>query len=324
MRVGTALLSCLMLAASAFAAAPVRVVYDTDIGNDVDDAIGLAMLHAFETRGESRLLAVTSAKTTAMPRRSCRCSTPSTDGPIFPSAWFTTAKPGRRQVPPAGRRDEEAGRISALPAPRGRPRHPARGGRAAPPRAGKGGGRGRDRSAGRLQHQPGASAGIRPRRRQPPARPRPCGAQGGETGSHAGHFPSSPRPEYNVQQDVPSAKRSLRTGRGRSSPVASKSGSPSRTTRTGLPRTSATPGATRWPTPTGPTKRCPMPRSYGTRRPCSTPCAPTRHISAFGSRNHPNRRQGRDFHSWNRRAETPLPGGKTMRKGPRCAKPSPR
>jgi inosine-uridine nucleoside N-ribohydrolase len=38
------------------------VVYDTDIGNDVDDAIGLAMLHAFETRGEARLLAVTISK----------------------------------------------------------------------------------------------------------------------------------------------------------------------------------------------------------------------------------------------------------------------
>jgi inosine-uridine nucleoside N-ribohydrolase len=62
MRVGTALLSCLTLAATLFAASPVRVVYDTDIGNDVDDAIGLAMLHAFETRGEARLLAVTISK----------------------------------------------------------------------------------------------------------------------------------------------------------------------------------------------------------------------------------------------------------------------
>jgi inosine-uridine nucleoside N-ribohydrolase len=62
MRFTTAFLSCLMLATAAFAAGPVRVVYDTDIGNDVDDAIGLAMLHAFETRGESHLLAVTISK----------------------------------------------------------------------------------------------------------------------------------------------------------------------------------------------------------------------------------------------------------------------
>ena len=62
MRVTTALLSCVMLATAAFAAGPVRVVYDTDMGNDVDDAIGLALLHAFETRGESHLLAVTISK----------------------------------------------------------------------------------------------------------------------------------------------------------------------------------------------------------------------------------------------------------------------
>jgi inosine-uridine nucleoside N-ribohydrolase len=51
-----------MLTTAAFAAGPVRVVYDTDMGNDVDDAIGLALLHAFETRGEARLLAVTISK----------------------------------------------------------------------------------------------------------------------------------------------------------------------------------------------------------------------------------------------------------------------
>ena len=62
MRAATALLSCVMLATAASAAGPVRVVYDTDMGNDVDDAIGLALLHAFETRGESRLLAVTISK----------------------------------------------------------------------------------------------------------------------------------------------------------------------------------------------------------------------------------------------------------------------
>lgn len=45
-----------------FAAAPTRIVYDTDMGNDVDDAIGLALLHAFENRGEAKLLAVTITK----------------------------------------------------------------------------------------------------------------------------------------------------------------------------------------------------------------------------------------------------------------------
>ena len=46
----------------ACAAGPVRVIFDTDMGNDVDDALALAMLHAFESRGEARLLAVTVTK----------------------------------------------------------------------------------------------------------------------------------------------------------------------------------------------------------------------------------------------------------------------
>src|SRR5215469_11635661 len=43
-------------------AEPVRIIFDTDMGNDVDDAIALALLHAMETRGEAHLLAVTITK----------------------------------------------------------------------------------------------------------------------------------------------------------------------------------------------------------------------------------------------------------------------
>lgn len=43
-------------------AEPVRVIFDTDMGNDVDDALALAMLHALHTRGECELLAVTVSK----------------------------------------------------------------------------------------------------------------------------------------------------------------------------------------------------------------------------------------------------------------------
>lgn len=46
-------------AASARGAEPVGVVFDTDICGDCDDVLALAMLHAFESRGECRLLAVT-------------------------------------------------------------------------------------------------------------------------------------------------------------------------------------------------------------------------------------------------------------------------
>lgn len=41
---------------------PVRVIFDTDMGNDVDDALALGILHALETRREAKLLAVTITK----------------------------------------------------------------------------------------------------------------------------------------------------------------------------------------------------------------------------------------------------------------------
>ncbi len=43
-------------------AAPVKIVFDTDIGNDVDDVLALAMLHALQTRDDCELLAVTISK----------------------------------------------------------------------------------------------------------------------------------------------------------------------------------------------------------------------------------------------------------------------
>lgn len=52
----------LALALPLAAANPVRVIFDTDMGNDVDDAVALAILHSLESRGESKLLAVTITK----------------------------------------------------------------------------------------------------------------------------------------------------------------------------------------------------------------------------------------------------------------------
>ncbi|MGI8960421.1 MAG: nucleoside hydrolase [Bryobacteraceae bacterium] len=46
----------------AVAAEPVGLIFDTDIGNDVDDALALAMVHALQNRAEVRLLAVTITK----------------------------------------------------------------------------------------------------------------------------------------------------------------------------------------------------------------------------------------------------------------------
>ena len=44
------------------AAPPIPVIFDTDMGNDVDDALALAMLHSLQSRGEIHLLAVTVTK----------------------------------------------------------------------------------------------------------------------------------------------------------------------------------------------------------------------------------------------------------------------
>ena len=52
-----------MLALAATAGAqPVRMVFDTDMGNDIDDALALAEIHGLEARGEVKLLAVTVTK----------------------------------------------------------------------------------------------------------------------------------------------------------------------------------------------------------------------------------------------------------------------
>lgn len=45
---------------------PVRLIFDTDMGNDIDDALALGVIHALQTRGECRLLAVTSTKDNAL------------------------------------------------------------------------------------------------------------------------------------------------------------------------------------------------------------------------------------------------------------------
>ncbi len=50
------------LALSPAPAEPVSLIFDTDMGNDVDDAMALSIIHAFESRGECRLLAVTITK----------------------------------------------------------------------------------------------------------------------------------------------------------------------------------------------------------------------------------------------------------------------
>jgi inosine-uridine nucleoside N-ribohydrolase len=61
MRLAGLFLSASLLVGAA-AAEPVRLIFDTDMGNDVDDALALAVIHALESRGEAKLLAVTLTK----------------------------------------------------------------------------------------------------------------------------------------------------------------------------------------------------------------------------------------------------------------------
>ena len=48
------------------APAPVKLIFDTDMGNDVDDALALGVIHALQSRGECELLAVTVTKDEAL------------------------------------------------------------------------------------------------------------------------------------------------------------------------------------------------------------------------------------------------------------------
>ena len=52
----------LLFAVSIYATEPVRFVFDTDLGNDVDDAMALAIIHALQSRGECEVLAITITK----------------------------------------------------------------------------------------------------------------------------------------------------------------------------------------------------------------------------------------------------------------------
>ncbi|MFT4548281.1 MAG: inosine-uridine nucleoside N-ribohydrolase [Verrucomicrobiales bacterium] len=52
----------LLVATQLAAKDPLPLIFDTDMGNDIDDAMALAMIHQFERRGLCKLLAVTSTK----------------------------------------------------------------------------------------------------------------------------------------------------------------------------------------------------------------------------------------------------------------------
>jgi hypothetical protein len=61
-RTPAAIVAALAKAAIKPRSAPVPLIFDTDMGNDVDDALALGVIHALQSRGECRLLAVTASK----------------------------------------------------------------------------------------------------------------------------------------------------------------------------------------------------------------------------------------------------------------------
>ncbi len=62
MKITYALLVLALASSTALAADPVRLIFDTDIGNDVDDVLALGMIHSLQSRGTCELLAVTVTK----------------------------------------------------------------------------------------------------------------------------------------------------------------------------------------------------------------------------------------------------------------------
>src|SRR5512140_1823115 len=58
----SSLLALVVCAGLMAGAGPVPVIFDTDMGNDIDDALALAVLHALESRGEAKILGVTITK----------------------------------------------------------------------------------------------------------------------------------------------------------------------------------------------------------------------------------------------------------------------
>ncbi len=55
----------LLIATFTASAAPIPLIFDTDMGNDIDDALALAVIHSLESRGECKLIGVTLTKDNA-------------------------------------------------------------------------------------------------------------------------------------------------------------------------------------------------------------------------------------------------------------------
>ena len=162
------LLLALLLANLCFAARP--VIFDTDMGNDIDDALALAMLHALTDRGECQLIGVTltNANPAAVPYvRMINRFYGRADLPVGAAIETLKGGAGDGYMAAALRGAATAEDKTAEPAPT----------RAAPPAA-----RLRSKSdhrADRIQHQSGRSAELSGWRRARQGKGRAGGRHGG-------------------------------------------------------------------------------------------------------------------------------------------------
>lgn len=69
--VGVAMSGLCSVSERSEAGEPVKLIFDTDMGNDIDDALALGVIHALQSRGECELLCVTSTKDNAFSAPYC-------------------------------------------------------------------------------------------------------------------------------------------------------------------------------------------------------------------------------------------------------------
>lgn len=101
-----------LFCATAVFAAPIRVVFDTDMGNDIDDALALSMLHRFQKEGKAEIAAVLVNKGAPAAPFSARFKTNTAAAGTFRSAISQTA---RRRNPGRSREKSPERKIRTVP-----------------------------------------------------------------------------------------------------------------------------------------------------------------------------------------------------------------
>jgi len=86
-------MAAVMTTGQARAADPLPVIFDTDMGNDIDDPFALAVLHGLADRGECTILAVTSSKPHPLSAPMCEAINIAYGRPDIPVGAIRSKKP---------------------------------------------------------------------------------------------------------------------------------------------------------------------------------------------------------------------------------------